>query len=604
MEACETAGSIQNRMLDLFPYAQLRKGQDRFLEDARACFAGRTHLLAHAPTGLGKTAVSLAAGLESSLEAGFLFFLTARQSQHAVAIETLRHIWRKRSISVVDLVAREDMCLSKRRNGTMPCLEGDPCYFLARGPEEAVDRMLGYPMHVQESMRLCLRLGTCPYLAAVKALERAEVAVADYNQVFLAERNSMLSRTGRKGAETILIVDEAHNLPTRLMDNHSAALTEQRIMKASNSATFRAFHDDLEVLRACFLRLTKGGERTHLEPWELDEALEQRCGTDSGRLADEMHSNLKEAELRKHRELLEFLACWSAFGESSARFSSRSPPTLNCRLLEPSLVAAPTFDQVHSALLMSGTLHPPEMFADLLGITERCACRKYASPFPLENRLIIGVFGVTSRFSERSERMYAAMGQRIAEVCSSTPGNVAAFFPSYDFMNRVLFQMKGSALPKRMITESREFTKNERDAILEDLRRSRDAVLMATMGGSFSEGVDFKDNLLSAVVVAGLPLSPPSPELDARQMRLERKFGGRKAKLYAQTYPALSKVLQAAGRAIRGEQDRAAIVLLDERYMLPSITNAFPEDFRPRTASDLRAALDSFFQRADGKAQA
>jgi len=63
-------------------------------------------------------------------------------------------------------------------------------------------------------------------------------------------------------------------------------------------------------------------------------------------------------------------------------------------------------------------------------------------------------------------------------------------------------------------------------------------------------------------------------------------------------------VLQAAGRAIRGEEDRAAIVLLDERYLLPSISDAFPDGFRPRTSSDLRAALDSFFQIPERAAQA
>jgi len=600
MEACATESPLPDRKNDLFPFGQVRPGQDRFLEDARACFASRTHLLAHAPTGLGKTAVSLSAGLESSLGNGFLFFLTARQSQHAVAVETLRHIWKRRKVGVVDIVAREDMCLSRRRNGSVPCLEGEPCYFLARSAEEAADRLLAYPMHVQESMRLCLRLGTCPYKAAMDALGRADVAVADYNHMFLAGRSSALSRTGREGSDTWLIVDEAHNLPDRLMDNHSAELTEQRILRASGSAALRTFKDDLEVLRSCHARLLCGPERARVEAWELDEALEQACGTDTGRLAEEMLSSLKEVDARRHRALLDFLANWSAFGDSSVRFTTRSSGSLTCRLVDPSLVSVAAFDKVRSALLMSGTLHPPEMFADLLGLAERCACRHYPSPFPPENRLVLGVLGVTSRFRERSERMYSFIGQRILEVCSSSPGNVAVFFPSYDFMASVLFQLRGQALPKRLIAESKEFTKNERDAILEDLRRSRDAVLMATIGGSFSEGVDFKDNLLSAVVVAGLPLSPPSPELDAMQMRMERRFGARKAKLYAQTYPALSKMLQAAGRAIRGEEDRAAIVLLDERYLLPAISGVLPDDFRPRASSDLRAALESFFQRPGG----
>ena len=39
-------------------------------------------------------------------------------------------------------------------------------------------------------------------------------------------------------------------------------------------------------------------------------------------------------------------------------------------LLDAGLVAGPIFERVSGAILMSGTLNPPNMFADLLGITK------------------------------------------------------------------------------------------------------------------------------------------------------------------------------------------------------------------------------------------
>jgi hypothetical protein len=64
--------------------------------------------------------------------------------------------------------------------------------------------------------------------------------------------------------------------------------------------------------------------------------------------------------------------------------------------------------------------------------------------------------------------------------------------------------------------------------------------------------------------------------------------------MYVSTYPAVSRVLQAAGRAIRSEFDRAAVVLLDERYLMPTMQSAFPEDFHIEKAGDLGTKLHRF----------
>ncbi len=574
---------------DLFPHPIIRPGQDLFLDDARACLSNGTHLLAHAPMGLGKTAVSLAAGLEKSLQSGGkLRFLTARQSHHTVAIETLRLIWRKRHFTCVDIISRQDMCLALRK-GWPSCISKGSCFFLNRHVEEAAERLLEYPLHVQESMRLCLRLGACPYMAVQKAAKAADVIVGDYSQLF-AERS-----IESIGKEEYAIVDEGHNLPSRVSDANSSSLTAVTVERALSSPAMRPYREDLEVLERELKRLASGKGRARIEPWELDESLAQACGADSGSIGEEMQSALIPLELERHRPLVEFLLNWSAFGSSSARYSEPFPAKLVCRLIDPCLVTGPVFGKLRGSIVMSGTLHPPEMFAELLGLDGKCATREYRSPFPPENRIVLATGDVSSRYRTRGERTNEDMAERIRRICENVPGNVAAFFPSYDFLGGVSLRLRRKELGKRIIEESRDLTKNERDAMLVELTREGESLLLATIGGSFSEGIDFRDNLLSAVVVAGFPLGPPSLENDLLRTHMAQRFGARKAVLYSRTYPAISKVLQAAGRAIRSETDRAAIVLLDDRYLLPSIRDCFPEEMRPVAPRDLDDALASFF---------
>jgi len=89
--------------------------------------------------------------------------------------------------------------------------------------------------------------------------------------------------------------------------------------------------------------------------------------------------------------------------------------------------------------------------------------------------------------------------------------------------------------------------------------------------------VDFKDNLLSAIAVVGLPLAPPDLEVDAAIGYLETRHPG-KGRAYGYTYPAMSKVLQAMVRGIRSSTDKCAVLLLDERYLQPPYRQLLPDE--------------------------
>lgn len=589
MEACDVRFEAEDSEGgSLFPHARIRSGQAEFLEDARMCISQRTNLLAHAPTGLGKTAVGLTAALETALEEGaMVLYLTSRQSQHAIAVETARAIWRKRRFGAIDLIGREDMCLADR--AVPPCQDGRACFFAHGRCGDAAEILLEYPMHVQEAGRTCLRERACPYASALMASRSADLVIADYNHAF-SSSPLLMDRLGRPAKDVILVIDEAHNLPSRVIENFSASIGLDAIEEAMSFPALRHFRDDLQILKDSWETASKGAGWLNQEV--LDGPLKRAVGVDCGGLAEEMGESLRRRGERKHTELMAFLSAWSK-SNGMVRYAEGSPAKLHARLVDPSTACREVFSRVRSSLLMSGTLHPPSMFADILGI-DGAVCREYPSPFPPENRLVLTWGGITSRFRSRNEAFFRNTASRLVDVCAATPGNVAAFFPSYDMLERTRAHL--SVPDRKVVAERRGFGKNEQDAVVETFSRGGDNILLATLSGALYEGVDFRDNSLSTVVVVGLPLAPPSRENLAYREHLEKRLGPRKGELYSTTYPALIKVLQAAGRAIRSERDRAVIILMDDRYQMPSLRAALPADFAADRLRYATGALSAFFE--------
>ena len=249
----------------------------------------RVDLLADAPTGIGKTAVGLSASLEAVLpNGGAALFLTARQSQHRAAIETSRYIWRSERVKVVDLISKQDTCLCRGRDGAIPCTEAGDCYFLDRDRvETAAQRLLEYPLHVGEAMRLCVRLGACPYLAARTALPSADLVVCDYNHVFSGEERPIQCDLDRPSGSIALVVDEAHNLPGRIMENHSRSLARSQLSPLLKGTGNRQFRTAVRTILDFIDRHAFERRETPIPPEELEEELQDqrrhgRCRSGQG----------------------------------------------------------------------------------------------------------------------------------------------------------------------------------------------------------------------------------------------------------------------------------------------------------------------------------
>ena len=603
---------------NVFPFPQIRKGQDAFLDDAVRALVEGKHLLAHAPTGIGKTAVAITAALTAARQANrLILFLTSKQSQHWIAIDTLRRIAsRGHRVVAVDVIAKRAMCLQDRapvaeagfQEFCDHLVRSRRCAWFARSAEPAVKITQQKVLHVSELIEAARACGTCPHKAAIETAKRADVVVCDYNYVFSDIRDRVLPRIARPLGEIILVVDEAHNLPDRIrghltgdldVPTLSRAAKEARIVDADAGAYLQGV---ARSVREALVRLE--GERV-VDKASLVEAVDAGLRgieyRDLMRLAKDAGEALVERSLPTVLpEVAVFFARWWDHDEGILRLAvGGALGRFSLRLLDPAVLSGPVFDQVHGSILMSGTLHPPEMYADLLGIERaRRVLGVYGSPFPPENRPVFVSSKVTTSYGTRGPSMYAAIAREIACAIRAVPGNVAAFFPSYELLREVLGKLRPLVSDRHFLPERPEWTAADRLRALEAMRSLRDrgtrALLLAVLGGSLSEGVDYPENLLRAVVVVGLPLSPPNVEADALKAYYVKRFGPAKGYDYAVVYPAVGRILQAAGRCIRSERDRAAVVVLESRVLHERYARCFPPDFPLREVPDVAAELRRF----------
>jgi len=622
-----------------FAHQNLRDGQKEMLEDSIIALGNGGHHLAAAPTGIGKTAAALAASLEtlSNSVNKKIFFLTGRQSQHKIVIETLRTIndsLKNQNISCVDLIGRHSMCIELDTfTGKCNCEPGLPGNLKKMGYDDLSELILERPLHVDEVIAKARSRVLCPWKVLRNAAKSADIIVCDYNHLFIDNvRESSLPALGANLEDIIIIVDEAHNLPSRIRTGLERRLTTRILQHARFELeefidemgggnvqdswkwamnTFKKFEkimikkfnewrsevapgkNEKKINNSEFLKITLDG----LVSNEWDESPESALS----RLAlmlknvtveqdDSIKSNDKELNCWRISALFETLLRFQNKKGLVLVFNSEHSGRLSCHLLDPSIISIPIFSKSAGSILMSGTLYPPKMYSDILGLSSirNVSCKEYTSPFESHNKPISIATDVTTRFKQRGIENTRKICEHIYAVAKETPGHIAVFAPSYKLLDEFI---EKEGWPNRIvIKETSEWKKSEVDQIIPDLvkyKKSNQKVILAgVFGGKLSEGIDYNNNILEAVVCIGIPVAPPSVFADALKEFLETKFGRNKGWLYGSIQPAVNSVIQAMGRPIRSKEDRAFIVLLDSRHLDHTYRGCHPSNFSPLACND------------------
>lgn len=241
--------------------------------------------------------------------------------------------------------------------------------------------------------------------------------------------------------------------------------------------------------------------------------------------------------------------------------------------LDPRPITDIIFKDAYAVINSSGTVNE-EFYCDVLGLYDferKVKILKMSYPFPKKNVMVMLDKNLTSKFRERSKKMYNSYAETIKSVVINTPGNTGVFCPSYGMIEElkktgIIKSIENSG--KIVFLEEKGITALDNDGIIEDFfdeSKKKGAVLIGVLGGRNSEGKDYSGDKMNSVILAGLPFAPPKPSLKAQINYYEYKFP-KKGEAFGYYIPALDKSNQACGRPIRKKSDKGAIILLDYRY--------------------------------------
>ncbi|NTV24063.1 MAG: DEAD/DEAH box helicase family protein, partial [Nanoarchaeota archaeon] len=482
----------------LFPHDVVRDEQSKLLEKVENCVLYKKNLIAHAPTGLGKTAATVAPALSYALKNNkTVLFLTSRHTQHKIVIDTLREIREKfgTRFSVASIIGKKWMCLVPGTEALYSSDFADYCkkareerkcefYVNARKNQGAftvkatavLERLKELPPMTTEQVIKEGSLETmCPYELSLGLAKSARVIIADYYYLFHPDiGDNFLQRSGKEIKDFIVIVDEAHNLPYRLKDlasEHLSGPTLRRAIreakKTGNEKIISKLVEIQDILNRLTERFSPGEERivkkSDFEPSEYDDAIEE---------LEEAGTAIREVQKQSYvGSVATFMKSWLGKEEGFARIISLKKGLketyiqLSYRCLDPSVVCKDTINSTHSTILMSGTLQPTSMYKEMLGI-ENCEESSYKDPFPKTNRLNLVFPKTTTAYKARTENQYTDIANTLAEMIKLVPGNSAVFFPSYFIKEKVEYLLQ-QKVHRTIISEVSEISKQEKQDMLD-----------------------------------------------------------------------------------------------------------------------------------------
>jgi DNA excision repair protein ERCC-2 len=209
----------------------------------------------------------------------------------------------------------------------------------------------------------------------------------------------------------------------------------------------------------------------------------------------------------------------------------------------------------------------------MLGLPDDTAWIDVESPFDAQQLSVNIARNISTRYQHR-DRSLTAIVDLIAQQYAQQSGNYLAFFSSFDYLQKVadLFHQRYPDIPTWQ--QSRRMGETEREQFLSRFTPDGQGIGFAVLGGAFAEGIDLPGSRLIGAFVATLGLPQLNPVNEQMRQRMETVFGN--GYDYTYLYPGLQKVVQAAGRVIRTQQDRGVIHLIDDRFARSEVMELLP----------------------------
>ena len=634
--------------MDWFPY-EPRPHQERALRYAEEVFSEGTVGLLSADCGIGKTIAALSGYLAARVNdpESRLLVLTRTHSQSKVFEEELTQLriyTQDTLLTATSMVSRKHMCPMKGQMSHISSLgfmrecaalvkTGNCTYYWncyrrkADGRHqprqaflETIDELLKDNVVSQSVAEdVGYDKGMCPYEVLRWCAKKSRVIVGPYDYLFRSRvQMALLSSLGIGLHEIDILVDEAHNLSSHVLEAEAAELrgvdllwlrehkrdivkeTGVRWLEETVDFLWETVSVNLDTLRVercldkwdAYPRFAAQGDLEHLIEYStLLEGVDEAVPVDTpvDRLVSFIYAGRKATESDDWLVTIEKLSGWEEHQDIMRVI-------LKIRPLNAAGLVAPILRMARSSLLMSGTLRPLSHYKRILGIGSARG-EELSSPYPRGTRLILVDREVSTSYKSRGPDLWRFLSERIELVLEAVPANKSAMiaFPSYAIMRDVLSFGVNAGFRERLIEDRQSRIDDVKEALT-----SHPHALFCVYGGKVSEGVDLVEagsSMIDLIIGVGIPFSPPTSHQKALQDFYDRRYGVGSGYYYAVVVPSIRKVAQMAGRLRRSPEDRGIVVLLDKRFLrhIDVFGADTAADLWPyRGANELRGAIEMF----------
>ncbi len=430
----------------------------------------------------------------------------------------------------------------------------------------------------------CPDFSDCYVMRARRKAQEADVLVVNHHLLFA----DMALREGGFGeilpSANALILDEAHQLPDVATSFFGQSITGNQLLElardtisedlqeAGEDKTLQNQADKLQKT-VQDMRLAFGPEQRRA-PWRsvaeqaaMQDAVEKLHEALQGlqQLLEPQAQRGKGLEncLKRCAELLDRFGCLT--GDSPAdhihwfetykrSFSLHLTPLNIAEIFRGKVQQQKIAWIFTSATLAIGSEF--DYFSSRMGLSDAETCR-WDSPFDYPRQAVLYV--PEQMPSPAASNYTEAVLERALEVIRLSQGRAFLLFTSHRALQWAAQRLEGQ-LDYPLLVQG----EMPRSRLLERFRELGNAVLLGT--SSFWEGVDVRGEALSCVIIDKLPFASPGDPITEARIDALRARGGNPFMEF-QLPEAVLTLKQGAGRLIRDDRDRGALVLCDPRLL-------------------------------------
>ncbi len=569
-----------------FPFPAYREGQRKLAANVyRAARAG-ARLIASAPTGVGKT-LSCVFPCFKAMGEGFgdkLFYLTAKNVAASAAQDAVGML--NANLRSITLTSKDKACPLEER----ACIPERCAY--ARDYFDRVNGALFQILNQERAItreraaELAEKYMLCPHELSLDIAVWSDAIIGDYNYLF--DPNARLQRffEGKTG-DYLFLVDEAHNLADRAREMYSARLLKGAFLSFKNGLLkdnkTKRLRSALTRVNSAFISVRHALEEAetdalviHERPEGLMAALSLFLEAAEAYLESDKGGAHEKELLSLYFDARFFQRVYDMFDDTYSTMLLIRGRDVSVKLccMDPAPKIDECLSKGRAAALFSATLSPLDYYKTVLGLGEDAGALMLPSPYDPGRFGLFASGSFSTRYAHR-EANIGGVSDMIYAFVSARPGNYMVYFPNYEYMGRVYERFAAEHPGVAAIIQRAGAPEPERCEFLARFNDMKNPVTgFCVLGGVFAEGVDLPGNRLIGAVIVGVGLPRVGPDADMLRDYYQSK--GMDGFAYAYRYPGFNKVMQAAGRVIRGEGDKGAVLLIDDRFNSPVYRRLFP----------------------------